>query len=425
MIVLTNPDVLRVSTSAATGVDVVVSYVDTNATTTTSGRQLTNIAAAATTTVLAAPAAGTERVIKQVHIQAEGGAQNMGVRITTGVTNFLLFGNASTLLALARGDTLQYTDTEGWRVMNAAGKIVFDVPTGGGGSTPSGTGFRHVTAGVEDAASKLVDTADVNLLQITTGLLAANAATYAKFQQGAANTMIANATAGVANFADLAISAESIPARTSGNISQLTSAVQTALIRAAGSLFFAAAAAGQSLRRSIAGGDLGFSAAEERALGVPIVANAAAVGLTTVLSCTGSQNIPANSTIVGSTFILRGWFSFLHLAATTPTITAQLAVNGATVASAILTPIATAGTFSGAIDGVLTIRTTGAGGTAMPQVHFDQNFGGVGTIDGSVLTAAVGFDTTIIRSLELRIFMTTAIAGNTLTVTNGYIQRIS
>ena len=38
---------------------------------------------------------------------------------------------------------------------------------GGGGPTPTGTGFRHVTAGVEDAAAKLVDTADVNNDQIT------------------------------------------------------------------------------------------------------------------------------------------------------------------------------------------------------------------------------------------------------------------
>lgn len=36
-----------------------------------------------------------------------------------------------------------------------------------GGSPPTGTGFRHVTAGTEDAAAKLVDTADVNDDQIT------------------------------------------------------------------------------------------------------------------------------------------------------------------------------------------------------------------------------------------------------------------
>ena len=43
---------------------------------------------------------------------------------------------------------------------------------GGGGSTPTGTGFRHVTAGVEDAASKLVDTADINNNQVDNTKLA-------------------------------------------------------------------------------------------------------------------------------------------------------------------------------------------------------------------------------------------------------------
>jgi hypothetical protein len=41
-----------------------------------------------------------------------------------------------------------------------------------GGSPPTGTGFRHITAGVEDAAAKLADTADVNDDQITNAKLA-------------------------------------------------------------------------------------------------------------------------------------------------------------------------------------------------------------------------------------------------------------
>lgn len=38
--------------------------------------------------------------------------------------------------------------------------------TGGGGSTPTGTGFRHVTSGVEDAAAKLVEAADIPVAEI-------------------------------------------------------------------------------------------------------------------------------------------------------------------------------------------------------------------------------------------------------------------
>lgn len=79
----------------------------------------------------------------------------------------------------------------------------------------------------------------------------------AKLATAAANTIKANATAGVASPGDLAIAAESVVGRTSGNLQAITSAVQTALIRAAGSVFWAAAAADQVLRRSGAG-DLGF-----------------------------------------------------------------------------------------------------------------------------------------------------------------------
>jgi hypothetical protein len=452
MIILnTITDVLRVTPSSANLVEVTVFFADTTATTAAGGRQLTSIAAAAVTTVLGSPAAATERVVKYLSIQAVGGANNIGVSIET-PTVFRIFGNPTNSIALAVGETLHYTDTDGWRKMNAAGKTVLDVPVAAGASTPSGTGFRHVTAGVEDAASKLVDTADVNANQIT----------YAKIQQGATNTIPANATAGAANFADLSVGANTVVGRVGGNIvaaalvnAQITAntithaseaqpaantsagnwtagaanmadnavAVQSAIIRAAGNIFAAAATAAQHLRRSIAGGDLGFSALEVGAMGTPITANAAASAATTNLSCCTFTTV-ANSLVAGSVFLFSGWYSYLHTAATTPTLTAEILVNGAVVATGILTPIATAATFSGRIDGILTIRTTGAGGTAMAQVHHDANFSGVGSVDGSVNTATFAIDTTAARSLELRVRMTTAVASNTLTVTNGYIERL-
>lgn len=73
----------------------------------------------------------------------------------------------------------------------------------------------------------------------------------------AANTIVANATAGVASPTAVACGAESVFGQTSGNLQGIASAVQTALIRAAGSVFWAAAAANQVLRRSGVG-DLGF-----------------------------------------------------------------------------------------------------------------------------------------------------------------------
>lgn len=53
----------------------------------------------------------------------------------------------------------------GVTVTDAGGKTVVTIP--GGGSTPTGTGFTHITAGVQDAAAKLVDTADINNDQVT------------------------------------------------------------------------------------------------------------------------------------------------------------------------------------------------------------------------------------------------------------------
>src|SRR6185369_5658925 len=69
---------------------------------------------------------------------------------------------------------------------------------GGGGATPTGTGFRHVTAGVEDGAAKLVDTADINNSQVT----------YAKIQNVSATDMLlGRSTAGAGVVEEIACTA--------------------------------------------------------------------------------------------------------------------------------------------------------------------------------------------------------------------------
>lgn len=70
------------------------------------------------------------------------------------------------------GHAGEYLSTDGTDVFWAAG--------GGGGVVPTGTGFTHITAGVQDAAAKLVDTADVNNDQIT----------YAKMQNVSATSRV-------------------------------------------------------------------------------------------------------------------------------------------------------------------------------------------------------------------------------------------
>lgn len=67
-----------------------------------------------------------------------------------------------------------------------------------GGSPPTGTGFRHVTGGVEDVASKLVDTADINADQVT----------YAKIQNvSATDKILGRATAGAGDVEEIACTA--------------------------------------------------------------------------------------------------------------------------------------------------------------------------------------------------------------------------
>lgn len=108
--------------------------------------------------------------------------------------------NASTVVTSVVGLLMAISTGVGWATTLLS--------AGGGGTTPTGTGFRHVTAGVEDAASKLVDTADINNNQVT----------HAKEAQPAANTLVGNPTAGVANLQDIAVGANTVVGRVAGNI---------------------------------------------------------------------------------------------------------------------------------------------------------------------------------------------------------------
>jgi hypothetical protein len=71
----------------------------------------------------------------------------------------------------------------------------------------------------------------------------------------------------------ITVAAESVVGRTSGNVDDITSSVQTALIRGAGSMFWASCANDQVLRRSGAG-DLGFGTLVTNNIGTNQVTNA-------------------------------------------------------------------------------------------------------------------------------------------------------
>lgn len=60
------------------------------------------------------------------------------------------------------GDRLPFGAVSDGHYLKRVGNEVVGAAAGGGGSTPTGTGFVHVTAGVQDAAAKLVQNADVH-----------------------------------------------------------------------------------------------------------------------------------------------------------------------------------------------------------------------------------------------------------------------
>jgi hypothetical protein len=127
------------------------------------------------------------------------------------------------------------------------------------GRAGSTTGnVADITASVAGEVLKL-NNAGTSLLfgQVSTAGLEDGAVTNPKAADMAANTIKANPTAALADPQDFAVVAESVVGRTSGNFQNITSSVQSALIRGAGSMFWATAAADQVMRRS-GSGDLGF-----------------------------------------------------------------------------------------------------------------------------------------------------------------------
>jgi hypothetical protein len=112
---------IRVITSAAATVDVVASWVDfVSPSTVTPGNTETAISTAATTTVVAAPAASTTRNVKRLSARNRHAstATDVTVQLYDGTTAFDLFK-----ATLAAGELLQYSQSDGFEVIDAAGNF--------------------------------------------------------------------------------------------------------------------------------------------------------------------------------------------------------------------------------------------------------------------------------------------------------------
>lgn len=71
-------------------------------------------------------------------------------------------GNARQRIDLKNGEILDVGDIADGEMVVRDGDELVGQAVPGGGSTPTGTGFRHVTSGAEDSAAKLVESADVH-----------------------------------------------------------------------------------------------------------------------------------------------------------------------------------------------------------------------------------------------------------------------
>lgn len=157
-----------------------------------------------------------------------------------------------------------------------------------------------------------------------------------------------------------------------------------------------------------------------------LVASLSAAALSTNLVGASFTAAP-NSLAVGQVWKMRMHFTYLHAAATTPTLTFELAVAGTAVVAAVATPVATATTFHGWAEAYFTVRSVGVSGSLMGSVHVGALGLTLANAEGGaqqVDTVADVIDTTQSRLIEFRARMTTAVASNTLTIAQGWPERL-
>ena len=153
-------DLLRVTTSGTSAVDVQVSAMDMNTTTSdrpTGYRNNVAISSATTTTIAASPAANNLRTIKTVSIRNKGaGVQVVTVLHTDGTTAVEVHE-----ATLAPDTSLQYHESVGWFVTDTQGRaVVSNMPNAGTPVTDSDSIVR-LTADVTNNNATANTIADV------------------------------------------------------------------------------------------------------------------------------------------------------------------------------------------------------------------------------------------------------------------------
>ena len=148
---------------------VVVDYVDLTTTTTLAGVQDSASNGVTAVTILSSPAASTQRKVNGITVyNADTAAKAVTVRLNNNATLRPLV-----VATLQVGDTLGYTDTQGWYVQDTSGNR--KVTTGSGGGSGTVTSVSVVSAnGLAGTVATATTTPAITLSTSITGVLKGN-----------------------------------------------------------------------------------------------------------------------------------------------------------------------------------------------------------------------------------------------------------
>lgn len=154
MIILSDTnDALQITRSSANAVDVYAAFVDHTSSAYTPDKSHNTYTSAASSSFVTSPAASTQRQVKYVSVRARGGANVITIAFLDTATAYELVE-----VSLSADDTLTYTDTDGWEVIDSSGQIK-QVTTSG----IAGHVLRDAGSGMtQRAAMNFVDTATIS-----------------------------------------------------------------------------------------------------------------------------------------------------------------------------------------------------------------------------------------------------------------------
>lgn len=149
--------------------------------------------------------------------------------------------------------------------------------------------------------------------------------------------------------------------------------------------------------------------------------------LTTVLACTPTFTIPANTLRVGSRFAVEFTYQFVRGATATALNlnsflqVGAVAINTATIAQTV------AGTYQNRVWAEFTVLTTGAGGTCMANLY--HNGPGSNAAEGTATRYAINLALACNTTGTLALFgaaqMNTAVAATSITATGGHVTQLA